>query len=94
MRGPVWSREHYFEWDGTRIHQKEDFFVAHHDGTVDATLNSVDPVEAATSRGLRWWPIEELGATRAERFVPASLAYYAELLLLDGVPDSPYDVGV
>lgn len=30
------------------------------DGLTEAVLNNVDPVEAATSRSLRWWRLDEL----------------------------------
>ena len=93
LLGPVWRREHRFNWDGTAIHQQEEFFLARHDGAVEAALNNVDPVEAATSRSLRWWSIEEVASAETERFVPASLARHLRLLLLDGVNDKPHDVG-
>ena len=82
LQGPVWRREHRFEWDGVVIHQHEEFYLARHDGTV----------EAATNRSLRWWPIEETASAGTERFVPASLTHYLRLLLLEGVPDEPHDV--
>lgn len=92
LQGPVWRREHRFEWDGVVIHQHEEFYLARHDGTVEAALNNVDSVEAATNRSLRWWPIEETASAGTERFVPASLTHYLRLLLLEGVPDEPHDV--
>ncbi len=46
LLGPVWRREHRFEWDGVVIHQQEEFYLARHDGTVEAALNNVDSVEA------------------------------------------------
>lgn len=93
LLGPVWRREHRFEWDGVLIHQQEEFFLARHDGAVEAALNNVDSVEAATSRSLRWWPIEEVASADTERFVPASLVHHLRLLLLGGVHDEPHDVG-
>jgi 8-oxo-dGTP pyrophosphatase MutT (NUDIX family) len=93
LLGPVWRREHRFEWDGAVIHQQEEFFLARHDGTEQAALNHVDSVEAATNRSLRWWSIEETASAATERFVPASLTRFLRLLLLEGVPDAPHDVG-
>ena len=49
LQGPVWRREHRFEWDGVVIHQHEEFYLARHDGTVEAALDNVDSVEAATT---------------------------------------------
>jgi 8-oxo-dGTP pyrophosphatase MutT (NUDIX family) len=93
LLGPVWRRKHRFEWDGVVIHQQEEFYLARHDGTVEAALNNVDSVEAATNRSLRWWPIEEAASAGTARFVPASLTHHLRLLLLEGVPDEPHDVG-
>ena len=93
LLGPVWRREHCFEWDGVVIQQQEEFYLARHDGNVEAALNNVDSVEAATNRSLRWWPIDEAASVGTERFVPASLTHYLRLLLLEGVPDEPHDVG-
>jgi 8-oxo-dGTP pyrophosphatase MutT (NUDIX family) len=93
LLGPLWRREHRFEWDGILIHQQEEFFLARHDGAVEAALNNVDSVEAATSRSLRWWSIEEVALADTERFVPASLAHHLRLLLVEGVRDEPHDVG-
>ena len=92
LLGPVWRREHRFEWDGVVIHQQEEFYLARHDGTVEAALNNVDSVEAATNRSLRWWSIDEAASAGTERFVPASLTHHLRLLLLEGVPDEPHDV--
>jgi 8-oxo-dGTP pyrophosphatase MutT (NUDIX family) len=93
LLGPVWRREHRFEWDGELIHQHEDFFVARHDGVTEAVLNDVDPIEAATNRSVRWWRLEELAVAKDERFVPATLAHHLRLLLLHGPPERPHDVG-
>ena len=93
LLGPVWRREHRFEWDGVVIQQQEEFLFVRHNGTVEAALNNVDSVEAATNRSLRWWPIEDAASAGIERFVPASLIHHLQLLLLDGVPDKPHDVG-
>lgn len=92
LLGPVWRREHRFEWGGAVIHQQEEFFLARHDGTQRAALNNVDSAEAATNRSLRWWSIEEAASAATERFVPASLTHLLRLLLLEGVPDEPLDV--
>lgn len=92
LLGPVWRRVNHFEWDGELIHQRDDYFVARHDGITEAVLNNVDAVEAATNRSLRWWSIEELVAARAELFVPASLANDLRLLL-HGPPETPQDAG-
>jgi 8-oxo-dGTP pyrophosphatase MutT (NUDIX family) len=86
--GPVWRRLHRFEWDGDLIHQYDEFFFARHDGRTEAVLNNVDAVEAATSRSLRWWRLDELAASTSERFVPASLAHDLRLLLRHGPPES------
>lgn len=93
LLGPVWRREHRFEWDGILIHQQEEFFLARHDGAVEAALNNVDSVEAATNRSLRWWSLEEAASADTERFVPVSLAHHLRLLLVEGVRDEPRDVG-
>lgn len=93
LLGPVWRREQRFEWDGVVIQQQEEFFLARHDGAVEAALNNVDAVEAATNRSLRWWSIEDVASAGTERFVPTSLTHHLRLLLLEGVPDEPHDVG-
>ena len=89
LLGPLWRREHRFESDGVLIDEQEDSILAHHDGTVEATLNNVDSVEAATNSSLRWWSIEETASAGTERFAPASFAHYLWLLILEGVPDGP-----
>jgi double-stranded uracil-DNA glycosylase len=69
--GPlVHTREHVFPWDGRIIQQKERFYlvrVERHDPspTIDVAAEGVTEV--------RWWGLDELGATN-ERIVPDGLA--------------------
>lgn len=91
--GPIWRREHHFRWDGVHIHQSEHFFTATVDGTVDATVNFTDETEAASMRSVRWWPLADLDAIAPDQLVPASLAPNLRLLLVDGPPAEPHDVG-
>jgi double-stranded uracil-DNA glycosylase len=89
--GPeIWRREHVFAWLGRILRQRERIFLVRVDEHEPAPTADL-PAEQVFE--LRWWTLAELDAA-AETLVPASLARFVRLLLADGPPAAPIDVGV
>jgi TDG/mug DNA glycosylase family protein len=89
--GPeVWRREHMFAWDGRILHQRERIFLVRVDAHEPAP--EVD-LAAEWVAGLRWWTLDEL-ARATETLVPARIVQFLCVLLRDGPPSKPVDVGI
>lgn len=87
--GPwVWSRRVTFPFRGCWIDQSERWFLARTD-RADADAAPLEDPGAVTAR---WWSPAELAATDAE-LAPAALAHHLGVLLSDGPPPEPVDVG-
>jgi 8-oxo-dGTP pyrophosphatase MutT (NUDIX family) len=88
--GPwIWRRRVTFEFRSVWIDQDERWFLARLDRateTTDAPLDDAGAIEA------RWWSVTELLDTDAA-IAPAALASHLEVLLREGAPDEPVDVG-
>ena len=88
----IWFREEVFRWGGTLLRQQERFFLAR--VTRYELPASVLPVhERDGISGHRWWSLDELEST-SEKIFPTRLASLLRLLLTDGPPPEPFDVGV
>ncbi|GEM_PF-549583 len=87
--GPwIWSRRVVFEFRGCWIDQAERWFLARTDGAdVDAA-----PLDDPGAVQAKWWSLDSLRTTDAE-LAPAALADHLAVLLTDGPPDEPVDVG-
>ncbi len=87
--GPwIWSRRVVFPFRGCWIDQAERWFLARTSGAdVDAA-----PLDDPGAVQARWWSLAELRATDAE-LAPAALADHLAVLLADGPPEEPVDVG-
>lgn len=87
--GPwVWSRRVTFPFRGCWIDQDERWFLTR-TTQAEAEAAPLDDPGAVTAR---WWTLEELRATDAE-LAPAALADHLAVLLADGPPAAPIDVG-
>jgi TDG/mug DNA glycosylase family protein len=89
--GPeLWHREPVFAWRGQILGQRERIFLVRVDAHEPAP--QVD-LAAEWVAGVRWWTLDELERA-TETLVPQRLAAYLRLLLRDGPPREPLDVGV
>ena len=87
--GPwVWSRRVVFPFRGCWIDQAERWFLARTSGAdVDAA-----PLDDPGAVQARWWSLAALRTTDAE-LAPTALADHLAVLLAEGPPDEPVDVG-
>ncbi len=87
--GPwIWSRRVVFPFRGCWIDQDERWYLARTDAAdVDAA-----PLDDPGAVQARWWSLAALTTTEAE-LAPAALAHHLAVLLTDGPPDTPIDVG-
>lgn len=88
--GPwVWRRRVTFSFRSVWIDQDERWFLAR-------TAHRIDPADAplddAGAVAARWWSVEDLRATDQD-IAPAALAHHLAILLRDGPPPHPVDVG-
>lgn len=87
--GPwIWSRRVTFSFRGCWIDQDERWFLTR-TSHAEAEAAPLDDPGAITAR---WWSLEELRATDAE-LAPAALADHLAVLLAEGPPREPIDVG-
>ena len=91
--GPcVWVREHVFPWNGRRYRQQERFFVAEVEAFEPRGARFTED-EAAMVQEHRWWTADEIEQS-PERFAPRRLGSLLRLLLAQGPPLAPLDVGL
>jgi TDG/mug DNA glycosylase family protein len=89
--GPeIWRREHVFAWAGEILDQRERLFLVRVEAHEPAP--QVD-LAAEWVAGLRWWTLGELRRT-TDALAPQRLPHFLDLLLREGVPPEPVDVGV
>ncbi len=92
--GPcVWVREHLFQnplgdYDG----QRERYYLVRTGRFEPAPHLSPEQLRAEYVVGVRWWTLDEIEASE-EEFAPSRLAGLLRVLLTDGPPDEPIDVG-
>jgi 8-oxo-dGTP pyrophosphatase MutT (NUDIX family) len=88
--GPwVWSRRARFTFRGVWIDQQERWYLATTAGSFVATDAPLDDIGAV---GARWWSLAALRSTTSD-LAPGRLADHLEVLLRDGPPATPIDVG-
>jgi hypothetical protein len=80
-----------FDFMGLRYRQAETFFFARVDGH-DVDFDGFTDVERASVHEYRWWPLADLAASGVTVF-PARLPAELALLLADGPPATPREVG-
>jgi ADP-ribose pyrophosphatase YjhB (NUDIX family) len=87
--GPwIWKRRVSFPFRGVWIDQEERWFLVRTAALDAAGVPLVDPgTELA-----RWWDRSELARTDA-RLAPSALGDHLDVLLREGPPDAPVDVG-
>jgi 8-oxo-dGTP pyrophosphatase MutT (NUDIX family) len=90
--GPVvWTRRFEFSFDGVLYDQDEVFFLLRVQGhDVDDSRHT--PLERRYLSGHRWFSVADL-ATFDELVAPPDLGEQLAVLLRDGVPASPVEVG-
>lgn len=91
--GPlVWTRTHVLEsgdWDG----QVERYYLVRTPAFDPSPKLTWAQLNAEFVTAIRWWSIEELDRSE-ELFAPRRLAELLRILLRDGAPTDPIDVGV
>lgn len=90
--GPViWTRRFQFSFDGVRYDQDEVFYLLRVDRhEVDDSRHT--PLERRYLSGHRWFSVAEL-AEFDELVAPPDLGEQLTVVLRDGVPDRPVEVG-
>lgn len=87
--GPwVWSREVTFRYAGVHLRQRERWHLVR----VDRYDEVAAPLDDPGLVGVRWWTLDELGATD-RTLAPRALPDHVAALLRDGPPSEPVDVG-
>jgi 8-oxo-dGTP pyrophosphatase MutT (NUDIX family) len=87
----VWTRRFQFLFDGVRFDQDEVFYLLRVDGhEVDESRQT--PLERRYLSGHRWFSVAEL-ETFDELVAPPDLGSQLAVLLRDGIPDAPVEVG-
>jgi len=91
--GPcVSGRQVEYAWRGRRYRQREHVFAAPVDA-FEPTRDGFEPQELELTPEHRWWTAAEIEAS-AGRFAPRRLGGLLRVLLRDGFPPEPLDVGV
>ena len=92
--GPhIWNRLHIIpfingQWDG----QRERIHLVHSPAFEPSPRLSWEELNAEMMFEVRWWNASDI--TDGLPFVPSTLRTHLELLLRDGPPKQPFDVGV
>lgn len=92
----IWTREHILplfdgRWDG----QRELIFQVEVQQRFDPTPAMIlAELQSESLHEIRWWSFKEILSESIIVFVPRSLSTYLKRLAVDGLPDSPIDVGV
>lgn len=90
----IWTREHVFpfldgKWDG----QVERYVLVRTPRFEPIPHFTPEELAAEYVTGIRWWTQAELAASN-ELFAPRRLPELVAMLLRDGPPGEPFDVGV
>lgn len=93
MLGPeVWTRRHVFTWRGVKWDQRERWYmarVAHFEPDRSAMTHE----EKTDLADFRWWSLMDMEATD-DRLTPRDLPARLRLLLVEGPPPTPIEVGI
>jgi 8-oxo-dGTP pyrophosphatase MutT (NUDIX family) len=88
----VWTRRHVFTWRGVSWDQRERWYlarVAHFEPDTSAMTDG----EKTDLTACRWWSVTDMEAT-TDRLTPRDLAARLRILLADGPPPAPIEVGI
>jgi 8-oxo-dGTP pyrophosphatase MutT (NUDIX family) len=90
----VWTRLHIIPFIGGQFDgQLDQIHVVRAPGDEPRPQLSWEQLRAEHVHELRWWTLDEIAASDVH-FVPAALAEHLRILLRDGAPRAPVDVGV
>lgn len=88
---PVWDRTYRFVHRGRRREHRERYFFMR-TATTDVAFTSLQADEIEQVLALRWWPLSEIRAATAERFVPHRLGWFLPPLLRGDLPAAPISI--
>jgi 8-oxo-dGTP pyrophosphatase MutT (NUDIX family) len=92
--GPVvWTRREVFPWAGKTLDQSEQIVLVHVPALEPQPQLTAEQLAAEGVHELRWWTLPELEASEAS-FYPRRIAPFLRLLLEEGPPRTPIDVGI
>jgi len=92
--GPhLWNRRHVFTWEGRTVDQREAYYLVEVEPFTARMVANPSEIEARAFREFRWWAVEEIAAS-TDVFAPHRLARFLSLVLREGPPPRPLDVGV
>ncbi|KNX38425.1 NUDIX domain-containing protein [Luteipulveratus halotolerans] len=90
--GPVvWLRDHTYTWDG-RVFDVHEQWLLCKVKTFDPVPAQLTASEARSVRGYRWWAAAEMAGS-SRTFFPPDLGTHFEMLLANGAPAVPVDIG-
>jgi 8-oxo-dGTP pyrophosphatase MutT (NUDIX family) len=91
--GPrVWQRRHTFRWAENLIRQHETYHLVPVDPFEPTAAHLPSPEEQELFLGFRWWSAGEIRASK-EFFVPSGIGDLLNVLLREGPPSTPLEVG-
>jgi ADP-ribose pyrophosphatase YjhB (NUDIX family) len=91
LEGPAWTRTAEFSFEGEAIRSFETFYVARVPAW-DVDTRGFTDLERRAVHAHRWWRLDELEGT-ADLVYPTELPRLLGLLLREGVPGRPIEVG-
>lgn len=91
LAAEVWDRRHVFTWRGETFDQRERWFFARvaHFEPDGAGMNEHEKADLCARR---WWTVNELEVT-TDKLVPRDLPARLRVLLADGPPAAPIQIG-
>jgi len=94
LRGPVWTRQLDFSWNGRRISQAEVYFVGRLSTVFPEEEVDVGGAEAEFFEGARWASLADLAAWPPEAIMaPRRLPELLIPILAGDLPAAPIDAG-
>ena len=91
--GLVWRRRARFRLHGRDWDQSEQYFLIFTDPFTPVFDGNPATQERDALVDWRWWSVQEIAAATDETFVPLDLAAHFKVLLSEGVPPAPIEVG-
>jgi ADP-ribose pyrophosphatase YjhB (NUDIX family) len=93
--GPhVWNREHIVPMRTGHDGQRDQIHIVRTDRFDPVPLIGWEAMRDEYVFELRWWTLDEIERRGDLRFVPRRLAHHLRVLLANGGPPAPIDVGV
>ncbi len=93
LRGPVWTREHEFTWDGRAIRYREWFMVGRMSEFRDVVHGDMGAEELRYHVGVRWMGLDEIRAS-TDLIAPRRLGELLPPILAGELPSEPIETGV